>query len=75
MFFPGLLAIRHTAPMKALYKRLVSKHGIKMKAAVAVQKKTLELVNVLWKKEELFQEDYLKNKGQQAETPVLCELA
>lgn len=75
LFFPGLVAIRHTAPMKALYKRLVSKHGIKMKAAVAVQKKMLELVYVLWKKEELFQEDYLKNKGQQAETPVLCELA
>lgn len=75
LFFPGLVAIRHTAPMKALYKRLVSKHGIKMKAAVAVQKKMLELVYVLWKKEEMFEEDYLKNKGQQAETPVLCELA
>ncbi len=74
LFFPALVAIRHNDPMKAMYKRLVSKHGIKMKAAVAVQKKLLELVYVLWKKEEMYSEGYLNGKGQQAKTSVLCEL-
>jgi hypothetical protein len=30
---------------------------------------------VLWKKEEMFDEQYLKNKGQQPEAATLCELA
>jgi hypothetical protein len=45
-----------------------------MKAAVAVQKKILELVFILWKKEELFDIEYLKNKGQQTAVATLCEL-
>ena len=75
LHFPALVAIRHNDQMKAVYRRLVSKHGIKMKAAVALQKKILELVYVLWKKEEMFDEQYLKNKGQQPEAATLCELA
>jgi len=75
LHFPALVAIRHNDQMKAVYNRLVSRHGIKMKAAVAVQKKILELVYVLWKKEEMFDQQYLKNKGQQLEVATLCELA
>lgn len=75
LHFPALVAIRHNEQMKAVYKRLVGKHGIKMKAAVAVQKKILELVYVLWKNEEMFDENYLQNKGQQPEAATLCELA
>lgn len=75
LFFPALAAIRHTEQMKAMFKRLVGKHGIKMKAAVAVQKKMLELVYVLWKKEQMFDEQYIKNKGLQTEAAALCELA
>jgi transposase len=74
LHFPALVAIRHNEQMKALYSRLVSKHGIKMKAAVAVQKKILELVYILWKKEKLFDKEYLKNKGQQTTVATLCEL-
>ncbi|MEK7225606.1 MAG: transposase, partial [Bacteroidota bacterium] len=73
LHFPALVAIRHNEQMKAFYSRLVSKHGIKMKAAVAVQKKMLELVYVLWKKEEMFDENYQnKNKKEQ---PSLTALA
>jgi len=75
LHFPALVAIRHNDQMKAVYNRLVSRHGIKMKAAVAVQKKILELVYVLWKKEEMFDQQYLKNKGQQLKVATLCELA
>lgn len=75
LHFPSLVAIRHNEQMKAVYRRLVGKHGIKMKAAVAVQKKMLELVYILWKKEEMFDQQYLKNKGRQIEVATLCELA
>jgi len=74
LHFPALVAVRHNEQMKALYCRLVSKHGIKMKAAVAVQKKILELAYVLWKKEEMFDLEYFKNKGQQTSVATLCEL-
>lgn len=75
MYFPALVAIRRNEQMKAIYRRLVGRHGIKMKAAVAVQKKMLELAYVLWKKEEKFDEQYLKNKERQPEAAALCELA
>jgi len=58
MHFPALTAIRSTPLMKALFVRLVSKHGIKMKAAVAVQRKLLILIYVLWKNNQPFDENY-----------------
>ncbi|OOQ56918.1 IS110 family RNA-guided transposase [Mucilaginibacter pedocola] len=48
MHMPALTAIRVDERFKAIYVRLVSKHGIKMKAAVAVQRRLLELVYTLW---------------------------
>ena len=39
MHLPALAAIRHSDRFKGIFVRLVSKHGIKMKAAVAVQRK------------------------------------
>ena len=58
MHFPALTAIRSTPLMKALFVRLVSKHGIKMKAAVAVQRKLLILIYILWKNNQPFDENY-----------------
>lgn len=49
MYMPALTAIRHNEQFKTLYARLISKHGIKMKAAVAVQRKLLELAYTLHK--------------------------
>lgn len=48
MHMPALTAIRVDDRFKAIYVRLVSKHGIKMKAAVAVQRRLLELIYTLW---------------------------
>jgi len=48
MHMPSLTAIRVDERFKAIYVRLVSKHGIKMKAAVAVQRRLLELIYTLW---------------------------
>ena len=48
MHLPALTAIRHDERYKELFARLVSRHGIKMKAVVAVQRKLLELTYILF---------------------------
>jgi hypothetical protein len=65
LYLPALAAIRCNKPMKRMYERLVSKHGIKMKAVVAVMRKLLELSYILWKKNEEFDENYQEKKMQQ----------
>lgn len=61
MHMPALSAMRHNKEHKTLFVRLVSKHGIKMKAAVAVQRKILELIYTLYKTNKPFDKDYIKN--------------
>jgi|SRR5579875_571817 len=69
MHLPALAAIRHDERFKAVFSRLVSKHGIKMKAAVAVQRKLLEMIftlataKVKYDKNYLLQKVQTKNKG------------
>jgi transposase len=60
MHLPALSAIRHDQRFKAIFLRLVSKHGIKMKAAVVVQKKLLELIYTLWKTDTKYDKNYLQ---------------
>lgn len=47
--------------MPALFERTFSKHKIKMKSYVALQRKLLILIYTLWKKNEAFDERYYKN--------------
>ena len=61
MHMPALTAIRHDERFKALFVRLVSKHGIKMKAAVAVQRKLLEMTYTVFKSNKKYDKDYIKN--------------
>lgn len=58
MHLPALAAIRHDERFKGIFVRLVSKHGIKMKAAVAVQRKLLELMYTLFKNQTTYEKDY-----------------
>ena len=58
MYMPALSAKRHNDHHKALFVRLVSKHGIKMKAAVAVQRKILELIYTIYKTDKAFDPNY-----------------
>jgi transposase len=74
LYLPALSAIRSADPMKALFVRLVSKHGIKMKAAVAVQRKLLVLIYTLWKKDQIFDESYYLKREEPAVADP-CELA
>lgn len=61
MHLPALAAIRSDERFKAIFARLVSKHGIKMKAAVAVQRKLLEMIFIIYKTNTPYDKDYLKN--------------
>jgi transposase len=58
MHMPALTAIRIDDRFKAIYVRLVSKHGIKMKAAVAVQRRLLELIYTLWTTNKPYDKNY-----------------
>jgi hypothetical protein len=60
MHLPALTAIRHDERFKAVFARLVSKHGIKMKAAVAVQRKLLEMIYVLYKNNVAYDKAFFK---------------
>lgn len=70
MHLPALTAIRHDERFKAVFVRLVSKHGIKMKAAVAVQRKLLEMTFTIFKTNTPFDKNYFKS---QVEEYVLGE--
>jgi len=63
MHLPALGAIRHDERFKSTYVRLVSKHGIKMKAAVAVQRKLLELIYTVYKTQTVYDKNYLINNA------------
>jgi hypothetical protein len=60
MHLPGLAAIRHDERFKAIFARLLGRHGIKMKAVVAVQRKLLEIIYVLYKNQLLYDKEFLK---------------
>lgn len=67
MHMPALSAMRYNEHHKAVFVRLVSKHGIRMKAAVAVQRKILELIYTVYKTDKAFDLNYeeAKNKIQE----------
>lgn len=70
LHLPALAAIRHDERYKSVFARLVAKHGIKMKAAVAVQRKLLELIYIIFKSNKKYDNSYLqKIREQQTATP------
>jgi transposase len=67
MHLPALTAIKHDERFKGIFERLVSKHGIKMKAAVAVQRKVLEMTYTVFKTGKPYEKDYLKTEVKEME--------
>lgn len=59
MHLPALTAVRWDDNFKDVYTRLISKHGIKMKALVAIQRKILELIYVIFKNKSVYDHDYI----------------
>ncbi|MDR1981690.1 MAG: IS110 family transposase [Tannerellaceae bacterium] len=67
LYMPALTAITHNKNIKALYERIVAKHpDIKRKGVVAGMRKLLVLIFVLWKKNEVYQENHQWNGKVQA---------
>ncbi|HSQ46571.1 MAG TPA: IS110 family transposase [Lutibacter sp.] len=58
MHLPGLTAVRWDDSFRDMYARIVSKHGIKMKALVAVQRKLLEMVYIIFKNKIPYDKEY-----------------
>lgn len=79
LHLPALSSIRHSKNQKELFVRLVSKHGIKMKAVVAVQRKMLVLIYTIWKTETHYDPNYEVKKSRnelgQPRKTTLKELA
>lgn len=67
LHMPAFTAVTHEPSIKAFYERLVSRHGLKMKSYVAVQKKLLILIYTLWKKDESFDKNYVWSQDIQPE--------
>jgi transposase len=65
MHLPALTSIRHDENYKNIFVRIVSKSGIKMKGVVAVQRKLLELVYVIYKNDTTYDKEYEKKKRKQ----------
>lgn len=70
LYMPALSAIRHQDIFKNTFARLVSRHGIKMKAAVAIQRKLLELMYTLFKNKTKF-DKAIFNRNIEKQEPVL----
>lgn len=63
LYMPALAAIRCDERFKNIFARLVGKHGIKMKAAVAVQRRLLEMSYTIYKTGQPYDKQYLKKLG------------
>ena len=62
MFYPALSAIKNNEYFKEFYKRIVERSGVKMKGVMAVSRKILELIFVLFRNGEEYRMDYEKNR-------------
>ena len=63
LHYPALSAAQHDPKMKETYQRINQKTDIKMKGAVAVQRKILVLIYTLFKNNEKFDENYSSKKA------------
>ncbi|HEV8273600.1 MAG TPA: IS110 family transposase [Chitinophagaceae bacterium] len=67
MHMPALCAIRYDERFKAIFARLVARHGIKMKAVVAIQRKLLEMIYTLYKTGNKYDKNYFKKNDSMVE--------
>lgn len=63
MHLPSLSAAKYDENFKNIYTRIVSKHGIKMKALIAVQRKLLEMIYILHKNKSVYDKSYYDIKA------------
>jgi len=63
MHFPALGAIRTDERFKAIFTRLVSRQGVKMKAVAAIQRKLLEMIYTLYKNNTAYDKHHLSKNA------------
>jgi transposase len=63
MHMPALAAIGCNTQYKAIFDRIFSKTGIKMKGVVAVQRKLLEMAYTIYKTKKPFELNYMENQA------------
>ena len=68
LFFPSMVAVRHSKVHKELHERICEKSGVKKKGLTAVQRKILELSFILFKTKTKYNEDYEMNQKQKKES-------
>jgi transposase len=73
LYMPSMAAVRHSERYKAVYARLVGRHGIKMKALVAVQRKLLEMMYTVYKTQKKYDKDYLSRQSKEAAEQLVAQ--
>jgi transposase len=63
LHLPALNAVRCDERFKAVFARVVARHGIKMKAVVAVQRRLLEMSFTVFKTNMPYDKEFLKASG------------
>lgn len=66
MHLPSLSAVKYDENFRNVYVRIVSRQGIKMKGLVAVQRKLLEMIYVIYKSKNEYQKNYADLKWSSA---------
>lgn len=70
LYFPSITAVKLNDEHRALYHRIVSRTGIKMKGLVAVQRKLLELMYALFKNKIEYIPNYEEEKSRVSKIEV-----
>lgn len=68
LYFPAFVAIKYNPEIKNLYNKVFDKTKLKMKGAVAVQRKLLVLIYTLYKNNQAYKPEYQSPKNQIANT-------
>lgn len=63
MYLPALSAVKWDEKFKAIYARVLSKNGIKMKGLVAVQRRLLEMIYIIFKNKTSYDKKYLEKEN------------
>jgi len=66
MYMPAMAAIRHSERYKAIFVRIVSMNGVKMKGCVAVQRKLLEMAFTIYKTNTPYRANHLQTQSENA---------
>lgn len=59
LYFPAFVAKKHNPVYESFYERLFARQQVKMQSYVAIQRKLLVLIYTLWKKDEVYNPNFV----------------